>query len=331
MSYNNYRSLKDFLGSPQPTARNTLLGGPLSSQSRWSSRFETWAKPLSDTEVQKCKNARSVIITALNDHSELDGLEISVHAQGSYAANTNVRADSDVDLRVQCSNTFHFKLPPGVEPYQANISTPAALDFATYRSKIGKVLYDRFTIYGVTPGDKAFNVDENTYRINADVVPTFEYREYYWVGSSLYYRTGSCFFSKSGKFIVNWPDQTLENGKKKNEHTGKRYKKVVRVLKSLRNEMEEKKYDSATKISSHQIACLAYNVMDGFYNNGGDLYDALNAVSGQIWYHAHDSSKAAGWTEIDGIKPLFPPETTGKFQEVAKFFWDLRQYAELMD
>lgn len=311
------------------SARSLLTATTNSSRNRWSARFETWARPLSQTEEQKCQNAENMIRNALDGHQELEGLNIRVFAQGSYRSNTNVRADSDVDICVRCSNTFHFSLPSDVTRESLGI-TPATLDFQTYKKKISNALYDHFTFYGVTPGNKAFTVTENSYRITADVVPTFEYRKYFWSGSTLRYISGVCFFTDDGKFIVNWPEQTYTNGVAKNERTGRRYKKVVRVLKGLRNEMEENGYESAKKISSFQIACLAYNVMDAFFQKD-DLYEDVKGVSGQIWYSAYDPARCAAWTEVDEIKSLFPSDQPGKAKEVADFFWDLMKYTEFQD
>lgn len=329
MTDDSNQSLRTLLGPAPPSSVKALVdalskGSP---RSRWAPRFDTWARPLSNTEEQKCQNAETMIRSAVDGHRDLIGLDLRVFAQGSYRANTNVRADSDVDICVRCANTFHYEAPPELIA-QNYFNSPATLNYATYRSKVGRALYDKFTIYGVSTGDKAFKVKENTYRINADVVPVFEYRHYYWQGASLMYRTGTCFFSASGKFIVNWPEQTLANGIAKNGRTGKRYKKVVRVLKGLRNEMEAKGYISAKKISSFQLSCLAYNVPDDYYGKE-DLYDDVKAVVGAIWYNTYDPSRSSAWTEVDEIKPLFPIEQPGKAKEVADFFWDVMKYAEL--
>lgn len=175
----------------------TILGGSLSSRIRWSSRFETWAKPLSDTEDQKCQNAENIVRSALKGHDELE----------------------------------------------------------------------------------------------------------------------------------DWPDETHANGVAKNKRTGNKYKKVVRVIKGLRNEMDEKGIESAKKISSFQISCLAYNI-NAFYGKD-DLYDNVKGVVGSIWFHTTQSGRSANWTEVDEIKLLFPQDQPNKRKEVAAFFWDVIQYAEL--
>lgn len=312
----------------QPTS---ALGVALASKSKtkWSTRFETWAKPLSDSEDQKCTNGENMVRTALDGHKELSGLSLNVFAQGSTKANTNVRTLSDVDISVRCSTFYYDVLPAGVSPQTLGFQT-STLSFAAYKLKVKAALTDKFTAAYVKPGDKAFKILPNSYRISTDVVPTFEYRKYYYVGSQLYVRTGSCFYTDSGKFIINWPDETHKNGVAKNERTGRRYKKVVRVLKGLRYEMDLLGYESAKKISSFQLACLAYNLLDVCYG-GESLYDDVKKAAGQIWYHAYTPAESANWTEIDEIKPMFPSDQPSKRQEVADFFWQLRNYAELMD
>ena len=328
MSQDNNALLMALLGRTSATnawsAASLLLGGSI-SRSKWGPRFETWASPLSDTADQKCQTAESVISSAITADTALSGITLRTFAQGSYKANTNVRDDSDVDICVCNKDTFFYELPPGATLETAGISH-AGISFPDFKNMVGAALYNRFSYLHVTRGNKAFNVKANTYRIHADVVPAFEYRKYYWQGFSLPYVTGICFFTDTGEKVVNWPEQTLANGRAKNENTSRRYKKVVRVLKGLRYEMEEKGYASAKKVSSFQLACLAYNLEDYWYGND-ELYDDVKGVANQIWYHTYETSRCAGWTEIDNIKPLFSSDQ--KRVDATNFIWDLIQYAEL--
>ncbi len=290
-------------------------------------KFERWAKPLSDTENKKCQKAEIAIKSALKVDADLLRWNPGIYTQGSYKADTNVRHDSDVDIRVQYSNVFVASYPTGVTKESLGLVT-ANFDFYAYRSKIRQALHNKFTSCAVNDGDKVFNVKENTCRINADVLPTIGYHEYFYVGYDLMYRCGVCFWTKSREFIINWPEQTYANGVAKNKQTQERYKRVVRVLKGLRNEMEEKGYESAKKISSHQIACLAYNVSNSRYG-ATKLYGAVRDVSFEILNHVRKPVNFELWTEIDEIKQLFPPEQSNKMKEVKAFFSDLWAYAEL--
>lgn len=296
------------------------------SRYAWSSRFETWASPLSDTADEKCQNAESVIRGAITADSSLTNLEIRVYAQGSYKANTNVRADSDVDICVENKATFFYEMPPNMTPQNAGFVSGQGMQFSDFKNMVGSALYNRLGYLNVERGNKAFKVKENTYRIQADVVPTFTYRRYYWQGSAPIFVSGVCLFTDAGEKIVNWPEHTLANGRVKNQKTGWRYKKVVRVLKGLRYEMESNGSLSAKKVSSFQIACLAYNVSNGFYGKD-DLYDDVKEVVSQIWFHMTDSAHCGAWTEVDEIKPLITSDQ--KRLECKDFFWDLMQYAGL--
>ena len=328
MSHENDALLRALLGPTAPTpawsAKSLLLGGSISPL-KWAPRFEAWASPLSDTADQMCQNAESVIGRAIEVDPVLSRVNLRIFAQGSYKANTNVREDSDVDICVCHKDTFFYDLPVGASIGNAGIG-PAGVSFADFKNQVGTALHNRFGYDDVTRGGKAFNVKANTYRIHADVVPAIEYRRYYWQGPYLNYMSGISFVTDSGEYVINWPEHTLANGRAKNEDTKRRYKKVVRVLKGLRYEMEEKGYASAKKVSSFQIACFAYNLENHWYGND-DLYDDVKGVAKQIWFKTYDASRCSSWTEIDEIKPIFASDL--KRIDASNFFWDLLQYAEL--
>ena len=107
--------------------------------------------------------------------SSLRPVDVSVFAQGSYSACTNVRQNSDVDICVRYNATFFTYYPDGMSRETVG-NVPGTMAFADFKSMVKKALEDYFGKAGVTRGNKAFEVHANTYRIDADVVPTFEYR-----------------------------------------------------------------------------------------------------------------------------------------------------------
>ena len=231
-----------------------------------------------------------------------------------------------MDICLCHKDTFVYDLPVGVTASTAQIGLPT-IQFPDFKNNISSALISRFGVFGVTRGDKALQVHANTYRIDADVIPTFEFRKYYYQGSVLTFITGVCFYTDRGQFIINWPDQTYANGLEKHEKTQRRYRKVVRVLKGLRYEMEDNGSQTAKKISSFQISCLAHNISD-FYYGADELYDDVKLVAGQIWYNTSKSELCTDWSEVDQIKPMFPDDL--KRQEVNAFFWELMKYASLV-
>jgi len=114
----------------------------------------------------------------------------------------------------------------------------------------------------VKRGSKAFDIHENTYRIDADVVPTFEHRRY--SGSKdafgrFTYWTGVGFYPDGGSLIINWPQQTLDNGNVRHTNTLRRYKKIIRIIKRLRNEMQNEKIKDSENVASFLIESLVWN------------------------------------------------------------------------
>jgi tRNA nucleotidyltransferase (CCA-adding enzyme) len=70
--------------------------------------LKTWAAGPSETEQTKSANAERVVREALQADSFLKTLNPApkVFVQGSYRANTNVRADSDVDVCILLPTIF---------------------------------------------------------------------------------------------------------------------------------------------------------------------------------------------------------------------------------
>src|SRR5665647_723039 len=76
-----------------------------------------WTGPSSATEQDKQDRTERMIRDAINDHEPFKTLSRKVYAKGSYANNTNVRSDSDVDIAVECGNVIYFDPhEPGVAP-----------------------------------------------------------------------------------------------------------------------------------------------------------------------------------------------------------------------
>ncbi|MGH8615826.1 MAG: nucleotidyltransferase domain-containing protein, partial [Gammaproteobacteria bacterium] len=121
---------------------------------------------------------------------------------------TNVRQDSDVDICVLCRDVFYYDLPAGVLHESYGI-TPANYEYAQFKNEVGAALSDYFGYSAVTRGNKAFDVHANSYRVDADVVPAFEYRRY---TSASAYHEGTKFLPDGGREVINWPSQNYENG-----------------------------------------------------------------------------------------------------------------------
>jgi len=145
----------------------------------WEQTFRAWSKPSSETEQAKAENAERMIREAIWEHDALAEMEIEVFAQGSYKNNTNVREDSDVDICVCLMRPFFadFSMAEGITERDAGLSD-SNYTYEEFKSEVGAALVSKFGQAGVTRGDKAFDVHENSYRVDADVVACLEHRRY---------------------------------------------------------------------------------------------------------------------------------------------------------
>src|SRR6476646_11651670 len=64
-------------------------------------QLSKWTQPAFGNEDARRENTEKVIGDAIRGNDFLAKLSIDVYAKGSYANNTNVRRDSDVDIAVE--------------------------------------------------------------------------------------------------------------------------------------------------------------------------------------------------------------------------------------
>jgi len=270
--------------------------------SQWEEAFVSWSKPPSDTEQAKAENAEKSIKSAISDHPRLSSMDLTVFAHGSYKANTNIRLDSDVDICVRLNSSFFYRLPdnPPNRPEDFGIIANG-FQYSEFKDLVEAALTKKFGASHVTRGKKAIDVHENSYRLDADVVPAFEHRRYQQDRSFL---KGIEFRPDNGGKIINWPEQTYENGVQKNINTGKRYKQIIRILKKLRNYLQENNVAAAKDISSSLIESLVWNVPN--FKFGHDTYgDDLREVLAHTFNATLNDQDCGEWGEVNELKYLF--------------------------
>ena len=270
----------------------------------WETRFRAWAGGPGDTELERCENAERMIRKAIAASEALKDLDIEVFAQGSYKNVTNIPQESDVDVSACLCGPFFYEIPDGTKMSDFKI-VPTEYSYDTYRQDVIDAISTYFGEDNVTPGNKAIRIHSNSYRVNADVVPSWEYREYYDVANPTWRRTGVKFISKDGKTITNYPKQHIESGIAKNENTKKRFKRLARILKSLQVEMLDEKI-LTKRLPSFFIESLVYNVEDHYF--GAESYRSdVREVLAQIFNNTRPLGDCSKWFEVNGIKFLSHP------------------------
>ncbi len=173
----------------------------------------------------------------------------------------------------------------------------------------------KFGATGVTPGDKAFDIHENYYRLDADAAVLLEHRRY--PGAKLpdgtwEYHRGVEMRPKSdpNKRIINWHQQHYDAGVSRNTATKRRFKRIARIFKRLRNEMREVgspgAKEAAAKAPSFLLECLAYNALDASFNKDEGSYVAdVRAVIADLHGRLDDHVVDPKFLEVSRYKWLF--------------------------
>jgi hypothetical protein len=257
-----------------------------------------WTAPSSDTEKDKQDRTERMIREAIKSHEPFNGCSLRVYAKGSYANNTNVRADSDVDIAVECTDVLYWEesengiYTPG-ESYKG-VWTPAK-----FRAELVSAMKARFSTQVDCSGSTAIQINSSSARLDADVVPCFSFRYHMKTGS----RDGTKIFKTDGSNIVNYPAQQLENGVAKNKQTGYYYKKGARLLKRIENNMAS---DGVfCELPSFFIECLAYNCPNTVYTCS-TWTERLRGMLVHIWEQLQGEEPDTGrWVEANECFYLF--------------------------
>lgn len=263
-----------------------------------------WIKPSSDNEKDQQDRAERMVRQAISAHPAFSGTSIRIYPKGSYANNTNVRRDSDVDIVVQCEACTYWEYAPGVTVNP----TPPSLYVGEWtpekwRREVKAAMVNYFGSDGIdSTGNVAILIKEKPgSRPSADVVPSFNFNRYLTPDRSLF-DAGSCVFGRDNKKIVNWPNQQLENGRTKNRETNLRYKYFVRALKNAENALA--KSGVIDEKPSYLMECLIWNAKNTTLMNG-DLETAFGATLTEIYVGLKEGGGYIEWAEPNDIKYLF--------------------------
>jgi hypothetical protein len=277
----------------------------------------------SETETQKAIRTHNMIRDHLEGDPALSRYSISTYLQGSYKNSTNVRGDSDVDMGSMSEDIFFYdlndlpsepvQLPYGAvakslrEEVQESISS-ASYSYRDYRRDVYASLQSKYG--SVEDGNKAIRVDGNTYRLDGDVLPCIGFRMYYkhYLGNAAYHE-GIAFLTSSGKRIVNFPKQHFDNLGRKDRENNHKVKGCVRIIKRLRNELEDAGRWDRKRSPSFYLESLLYNVPNSQFSGG---YPAvLQNVLAHLWNDLRDKQAKGNldsYIQANDIYYLFHPE-----------------------
>ena len=217
--------------------------------------------------------------------------KFTVFLQGSYANDTNIYADSDVDVVIRLDEVFYTDLealPAEDRALYDSMRSAADYTLADFKSGVLAWLIENYGA-SVKAGSKAISIVGSGSRRDADVIVAAEFRRYRkfrgWTDQE--YVEGICFFASSGIRIENFPKQHSENCTTKHQETDSWFKRTARVHKNLRNRLIENGAIEDGLAPSYYLEGLLYNVPKDRFG-GGHVPNFKDTLQ---WLLAADRSK----------------------------------------
>lgn len=241
---------------------NTYLGTMISSE-----QLEIWSH---QGAVTTSKNAYASVRRALQSpQASFAGREFDVYLQGSYGNDTNIYAESDVDVVVELTSAFasnKTELP--VDQYSKHEVYYSGADYTVeiFRKEVLSHLTNWFGRPNVTNGHRSIKITGDVVRRPVDVVVCLSYRHYRYFHSvnDMLYDAGMKICHGDNP-VVNYPELHSAALTLKHQATSGRFKPLVRALKNVRTCMVENGcIDEKTAVS--------YNLEGWLYNAPNELF-----------------------------------------------------------
>lgn len=226
------------------------------------SQLETWSHQGSITQSCNTYNTiKSVLEASSTPYADK---KFKVFLQGSYGNDTNIYAESDVDIVIRLDGCFQSdlsELNEGEKAAYESAFRDATYTYVDFKSDVFSVLSKQYGT-AVHAGDKAIAIDANGSRRKSDVIVAIEFRRYFKFRSSSdsEYVEGICFWNGKGERIANYPKQHSANLTTKHQNTSQRLKPMARVFKNMRSRMVDEGLIKAGIAPSYYIEGLLYNV-----------------------------------------------------------------------
>ncbi len=229
------------------------------------SQLETWSHLGAVTTSQQTYASIRGILT--DSAAPLADLRPEVFLQGSYGNDTNVRADSDVDVAFMVtaafrSNSDRLSIRERMALEQSYF--PSTLDMDQARADVLQRLQATFGVGYLQNSTKCVKVIPRPGRLGADIVVCMQYRDY-----NRFVRPGQESFDEgilirttAGVEIVNYPKLHSERCTEKHQSTAGWFKPVVRMFKNMRGRAIEEGLLSGTVAPSYFVEGVIYNVPD---------------------------------------------------------------------
>jgi hypothetical protein len=225
-------------------------------------QLETWSH---QGAIKQSRDTYATVKAALEaNDAPYAGKSYASFLQGSYGNDTNIFADSDVDVVMRLDDVYYTdlgQLPQEDKDAYNKARSNADYSLADFKRDVLAQLTKKFGT-DASMGTKAIYIQASGNRRESDVLPAALLRRYHRFKSfaDQDYVEGICFFAKDGTRIDNFPKQHSDNCTTKHQQTNQWFKHSVRTYKNARNKMIDKGMIEEGLAPSYYLEGLLYNV-----------------------------------------------------------------------
>lgn len=291
------------------------------------SQLDTWSALGSVTQSKNTYSSVKGVLESPN--SPYYQRSFDSFLQGSYGNDTNIYADSDVDVVLRLNSTFQFDIEQLTEAAKSNFHSAFPHEpygYSQFKEEVASWLTANYGAASVHAGKKAIRIDGTGNRRDADVLPCLQHRTYYSSssGSDQSYTEGITFYLPNGTQVVNYPKQHSANLTTKHQNTNGMLKPTIRILKNMRNRMIADGVIEAGLAPSYFIEGMMSNVPNGHFNFTS--YQMTIAQSFQWIAHSNHSQLTCAngihWLARKGYVECWDTDDFQEYLNAALDYWN---------
>lgn len=247
------------------------------------------------TEQHKLTRTYKEVSEALKADAEVNAMTYEVYLQGSYANDTNIKAESDVDIVLQLNDHFYYDdhlLSPEHKAIFTQSIQKSNYPYDAYKMSIFNSLRNYFGEQYVEYRGKCIRVKPNQVRISADVIAAWRYKNYhqYSSGPGSAFEGIRFFNTDNGESVTSYPRIHIENNTKKHQATNEKYKPLVRIYKNIKSHLIDTGAIPKDGASSFCVESLIFNVPNDLFD-GDYTYRMVKSLVYLLDAHKNNEMK----------------------------------------
>jgi hypothetical protein len=252
------------------------------------SQLDTWSHQ--GAGVGSKDTYATVKLALENSDAPYASKSFNVFLQGSYCNDTNIYAESDVDVVIRLDSIYYPDLSAlssvSKTAYERD-RTPVTYSLESFKQGVLSTLTRRFGP-ATKAGKKAITIDASGSRRKADVIVAALHKKFHEYPVKTKPPTeGILFLTDTGNRVTNFPKLHSDNCTTKHQATASWFKPAVRIMKNMRKRLVDTGQLRSGAAPSYFIEGLLYNVPNDRFgtNYGSTIYKAL------AWLTSVDRSK----------------------------------------